>query len=286
MELIVISGTSGSGKSIALKALEDHDFYCIDNLPVALIEPFIAHCITSGHGTSRPCRAAIGIDIRTLHHDTQSFRSAFHQLQQDYSLILIFLDANDAVLIKRYSESRRRHPLSDDNTSLEEAISQERLLLQPLLQMAHHQFDTSSTSVYQLRHMVIKAAGQVEGKQMAIMFGSFGFKFGIPQEADFVFDVRCLINPHWEAKLRPLTGRDRPVSDYLQQNSDVEQMFNDICHFIQQWIPRFAQDRRSYLTIAIGCTGGQHRSVYMAERLADHFRQGDYPVQLHHRELE
>lgn len=282
MELIVISGTSGAGKSIALRALEDHGFYCIDNLPLVLLPPFIHH-LRESHSDYR--RAAIGVDIRTLTGSLTALSPLLEQLRLDTQITVIFMDARDEVLIKRYSESRRRHPLSSDTRALDEAIAEERLLLRPIAEIANHQIDTSHTSIYQLRQMVIKAAGQSDGQRMAVQFYSFGFKYGVPQEADFVFDVRCLPNPHWENRLRSLTGRDAAVCDYLNQKPEVEAMFHDLAAFIGSWLPRFAHDNRSYLTLAIGCTGGQHRSVYLAERLAAHFRDTPYPIQLRHREL-
>lgn len=284
-----MSGTSGAGKSIALHALEDLGFYCIDNLPVALLSAFIDE-ITTAESQSQPSpyqRAAIGIDARNLNEDFSPFSELLSGLRKQVAITVLFLDANDAVLIKRFSETRRRHPLTDRyGYSLEEAIGHERLRLRQLISKADVNIDTSQLNVHQLRDMVHKELGSSCGKVMNLQFLSFGFKFGAPLEADYIFDVRSLPNPHWEPDLRPLTGRDQPVQKYLEKHAEVGLMLKDISHFLKRWIPSFAKDKRSYLTIAIGCTGGQHRSVYFAEKLAKSFTDGEYPVLVRHREQD
>ncbi len=287
MELYILSGTSGSGKSIALHALEDLGFYCIDNLPIALL-PLCVHELSSADGVRQAYnRAAIGIDARTLSKEVDSIPKIVSSLSKDgVEVRILFLDANDEILIKRFSETRRKHPLtSSGSLPLEEAIIQERIMLQPISSQADRRFDTSRSNVHQLRDMIQNDAGREPGKGMSVLIQSFGFKHGMPIEADFVFDVRCLPNPHWEPRLRPQTGRDEGVQRFLERHDLVQDMYTDIYQFIARWLDAFQADRRSYLTVAVGCTGGQHRSVYFAERLAKQLSEGPYPVQVRHREL-
>lgn len=284
MRLLIISGTSGAGKSTVLHALEDIGSYCIDNLPMALL-PAFAREITAA--ADHPYQTvAVGIDVRNLNNDFASFPALLKEISRsglDYEVV--FVDAQDETLIKRFSETRRRHPLTGDEVPLEEAIAQERNMLQAVSGQADMQIDTSRTNVHQLRDLVQKRIGGRSAPQMSVLFESFGFKHGLPVEADFVFDVRCLPNPHWEPHLRSLTGCDSEVADFLETHSEVNRMFDEIRQFLESWLPRFAADNRSYLTIAIGCTGGQHRSVYLVERLSQHFRHIQHRVLTRHREL-
>lgn len=283
--LTVISGLSGSGKSIALNTLEDLDVYCTDNLPAEMLPAFVRSVAEKEHA---PTRLAVGIDVRNLSHDlahVPEWLSAVGELGFDHRLV--FFDTRNEVLIKRYSETRRRHPLSHDGLALHEAIALERTLLRPLQAIADLVIDTSELNVHQLRRRVITeiAAGASTG--VSVLFESFAYKRGVPIDADFVFDARCLPNPHWDARLRPLSGRDAAVRDYLDGEPLVQEYLASVRGFIDTWLPRFEQDTRSYVTIAIGCTGGRHRSVYLAEQLARHCQaQGREDVLCFHRELE
>lgn len=284
MKLIVISGVSGSGKSTALNVLEDLDFYCIDNLPVGLLPAFAEQM--QGAVNDVVENIAVGIDARNLPSELHRFSYILEQMRnKGIACEIFFLDADDTVLIKRFSETRRRHPLSVNKLSLPEAIKKERELLDPIAVRADLYLDTSHTNLYQLGDLVKERVSSHIGSSMSILFESFGFKKGVPKDADFVFDVRCLPNPHWEAKLRPQTGLDQDVAQFLHQQEDVGQMYSDIKHFIDTWIPRFEAQNRSYMTVAIGCTGGQHRSVYLAQKLADAYKEFHANVTVHHREL-
>lgn len=284
MRLLIISGTSGAGKSVALHALEDIGSYCIDNLPMALL-PAFAREVTEARERQYDL-VAVGIDVRNLNNDFAAFPALLEEVgSSGIHYEVIFVDASDETLIKRFSETRRRHPLTGSEVPLEEAILQERMMLHPVLSQADMQIDTSRTNVHQLRDLVQKRIGGSGTPQMSVLFESFGFKHGLPVEADFVFDVRCLPNPHWEPHLRALTGCDREVALYLENHFEVNRMFDEIKNFIESWLPRFAADNRSYLTIAVGCTGGQHRSVYFVERLSKHFKTIQHRVLTRHREL-
>jgi len=276
MQVVLISGLSGSGKSIALNVLEDAGYYTVDNLPVALLPQLVAHLTEIG------CeRAAIAVDVRSgvgiveLPQQVETVRGLVDDVR------LIFLNARDDTLIARFSETRRRHPLASDDVTLAEAIPQERHALAPVAEMSHN-IDTSDMHPNTLRAWVKDFIRADARKGMMLMFQSFGFKFGIPLDADLVFDVRCLPNPHYDAKLRGLTGCDQPVIDFLSAAPEVRYMADDIRRFVATWLPSYIRDNRSYLTVAIGCTGGQHRSVYMAEWLAERFR-GDAQVTVRHR---
>jgi RNase adapter protein RapZ len=283
MRLLIVSGTSGAGKSVVLHALEDIGCYCIDNLPMGLLAAFAQEMT----GASRHYDTiAAGVDARNVTSSFASFPDLLKDLRaQGIEYEVIFIDANDDTLIKRFSETRRRHPLTDNEVPLEEAIIQERMMLQPVISTADMLLDTTRTNVHQLRDIVQKRVGGRSSPEMSVLFESFGFKHGIPVEADFVFDVRCLPNPHWEPQLRALTGRDGEVVDFLETHNEVQQMFDDIKNLLESWLPRFAADNRSYMTIAIGCTGGQHRSVYFVERLSAWFRDRQHRVMTRHREL-
>lgn len=284
MRLLIISGTSGAGKSVVLHALEDIGCYCIDNLPMALIPAFAEEMASARFHEYDT--VAVGIDARNLNNDFAAFPALLQQLKSTgLDCEVIFIDANDDSLIKRFSETRRPHPLSDNEVPLEEAILQERLRLQPIASRADMQLDSTRTNVHQLRDLVQARIGRHGSPEMSVLFESFGFKHGIPVEADFVFDVRCLPNPHWEPHLRALTGKDFDVAHFLENHFEVNRMFDEIRCFLESWLPQFAADKRSYMTIAIGCTGGLHRSVYFVERLSDYFRSKQQRVLTRHREL-
>lgn len=284
MRLVIVTGLSGSGKSIALNALEDEGYYCIDNMPVFLLIAFAVNLIENPD--ERFQLTAIGIDARSDHSGFQEIPDLVKRLRKsDIECEIISLDAQDDILIKRFSETRRKHPLTDDNTSLAEAIKQEREILKPLILSSDLAIDTSNSNVHQLRKTIRSRVASTKEKHLSLQIESFGFKHGVPRDADFVFDVRCLPNPHWQPDLRPLTGKDQPVAEFLSSQDDTQRMFNDISTFIENWIPSFQADGRSYLTVAIGCTGGQHRSVYLTERLCDHFDSKNITTIRSHREL-
>lgn len=283
MRFVIISGLSGSGKSVALHTLEDAGFYCIDNLPVGMLEAFGAHITNSGIKPSD--RFAVGIDARNRPDDLARFPEILEHLEQrGVKSEIVFLQASEDTLIKRFSETRRRHPLSGPGVPLADAIRQENRLLSPILADADLTLDTTTTNVHQLREL-LRERLEMEGGQVSLLFESFGYKHGLPADADFVFDARCLPNPHWELQLRPLTGRDPEVRAFLDEQSSVQEMLRQIEAFLDQWVPCFERENRSYLTVAVGCTGGQHRSVYMIERIADHFRSTHDKVTVRHREL-
>ncbi|TWI00330.1 UPF0042 nucleotide-binding protein [Luteimonas cucumeris] len=282
--LIVVSGMSGAGKSVALKTFEDLGFYCVDNLPAELLPDFV-------RGVARddgmPEKLAVGIDIRS--------RSDLANLPQWLSAVgalgldprLVFFDTHDEVLLKRYADTRRRHPLSHLGLSLADAISLERQVLKPLRTLADVVIDTSTLNVHQLRRQVITEFGLNSDAKLSLLFESFAYRRGVPADADFVFDARGLANPHWNAELRPLSGRDAAVREFLEAQSEAGEYVAQVASFLDTWLPRMQSDTRSYVTVAFGCTGGRHRSVYLAERLAAHARErGWAEVAVHHRELD
>lgn len=278
MEFIIVTGLSGSGKSIALRALEDCGFYCIDNIPATLL-PQISHHLEAGHQT----KVAISIDSRST--ALESLPSAIQHLKDSGNQVsVIFLESNLETLVKRFSETRRKHPLSDGDTTLAESILRERDLLAVLSDLGQH-IDTSNLSANALRNYMREIIAQ-PSNNLVLLFTSFGFKHGIPLDADFVFDVRSLPNPHYDPTLRPLTGKDAPVADFLRAQPAAVEMLGDIQHYIEKWLPGFEQDNRSYLTVAIGCTGGQHRSVFFVEQLSKHFSEQQQKVIIRHRELD
>lgn len=282
-KLVIISGRSGSGKSTALHVLEDSGFYCIDNLPALLLPELLDQAIQDP--TPATQRMAVSIDARNMSSHLSRFGDILRMLPEAFSVEIIYLDADDATLIKRFSETRRRHPLSNADTSLNEAIAAERGLLAPIAERAALTIDTSQLSLHDLRDLIAKTVIIEPGTGMVILFESFGFKHGLPIDADIVFDVRCLPNPHWSPALRELNGLDREVIDFLEQSTEVLEMLADIGNYLEKWLPRITRGSRSYLTIALGCTGGQHRSVYLCEQLGKRFR-ATYPgVQVRHREL-
>jgi RNase adapter protein RapZ len=282
MKLIVVSGLSGAGKSVALNMLEDLDYYCIDNIPLSLLRSFTADVVREHDQNFE--RLAVGIDARAREQGIHQFPERIQSLREaGIDVQVWFFEADTESLLRRYSETRRKHPLSDAKTPLREAIDKERRMLQPIAKMADQLLDTSHTNVHQLRDLVrMRMQGSSPGGQ-SVLFQSFGFKNGMPDGVDFVFDVRCLPNPHWEDKLRPLTGHDRPVREFLDAKPDVREMIQDIGDHLEKWLPRF--DNRAYVTIAIGCTGGRHRSVYLVERLAERFRKLYPQVIVRHSEL-
>ncbi|MHB1590896.1 MAG: RNase adapter RapZ [Sulfuricella sp.] len=278
MQLILISGLSGSGKSVALTVLEDSGFYCVDNLPAQLLPNIAGFLDQTGH-----TRIAISVDVRSGGQFSQLPDIIEHLKAQGLDLRLLFLEAKTDTLVKRFSETRRRHPLSNDHLTLKECIQIERDLLEPISALGHR-IDTSDLNANALRAW-IKDFVDFDRSRLTLLFQSFGFKHGIPLDADFVFDVRCLPNPHYDPLLRPLTGKDAAVAAFLESDASVQKMLGDIRRFVEDWLPCFIRDNRNYLTIALGCTGGQHRSVYFAEKLAEHFRTGGQQTMVRHREL-
>lgn len=282
-QLVIISGRSGSGKSSALHLLEDEGYYCIDNLPVALLPQLVTE-LQENQLTPGPLRAAVCIDARNVSKDLSRFDELIAGLPANVSVEILYLDADDHTLIKRFSETRRRHPLSDARTALAEAIAREKTLLEPIAMAAGLTLDTSHTNVHELRTLLRERVLGRSVSGLSLLFVSFGFKSGIPVNADLVFDLRVLPNPHWEPALRPMTGLDSEVIEWLDQQPEVTELFNDIYYMLNKWLPRFMAGNRSYMTVALGCTGGQHRSVYMAERLARAFAPQYNDVQVRHRE--
>jgi UPF0042 nucleotide-binding protein len=285
VRIIIVSGLSGSGKTIALQTLEDLGYYCVDNLPFKLILP-LAREILAASDISPPA-VAVGVDARNFIDELYQFPATLAELRaSDLTVDVVFLQANEEILLKRYSETRRRHPLDLGSVPLREAIRQERRLLEPIVASADLIIDTSDTNIYQLRELLRARIHDTPREAMSLLFESFGFKNGVPADADFVFDVRCLPNPHWEPQLRPLTGLDRPVIEFLERQPEVMEMVADLRRLLEAWLPRFEASDRSYLTVSVGCTGGQHRSVFIAEALARHFNGIRDYVMVRHRELK
>lgn len=281
ISLIIISGRSGSGKSTALHVLEDMGFYCIDNLPVGLLPPLIARISSSRQAQ----RVSVSIDARNVATDLQTFPEIMEQIDRsDVNIRIVYLDSASGSLFKRFSETRRKHPLTSDQRDLKEALELETRLLDPISSMADLSIDTTSLTIHELRDLIkTRVAGT--SLEFALLFQSFAYKSGVPVDADLVFDVRCLPNPHWKPNLRNYSGLDEPVRTFLESHRDVHDMFESIKDFLEQWLPKFEADNRSYMTVAIGCTGGQHRSVYMCARLHAWFSSRWKNVQVRHREL-
>ena len=283
MKLTIISGRSGSGKSTVLHVLEDLGYYCIDNLPASLL-PALANRI-SEDGNDLPL-VAVSIDARNVSEDLEKVPEILTELKNtQISTQILFLDANSKTLLRRFNESRRKHPLSTETIGLREAINFESDLLEHISLLASLTIDTSSMSLQTLRQTVKEQFLGNQSSPTALLFQSFGFKHGVPVDADIVYDVRCLPNPYWDASLRSLTGLDKPVADFLGADAEVTEMLADISHFLVKWLPNFEANNRSYITIAVGCTGGQHRSVYLCERLSQAFAEKLANVQVRHREL-
>lgn len=285
MKLVIVSGRSGSGKSTALHQLEDLGYYCVDNLPVALLPELVNSFRKSDEG--RPLLLAVGIDARNRTQDLSRYDQIAQTLrEQGCDPEIVYLDARDDILLSRFSSTRRRHPLSNDQRSLEEAIAYERQLLDPLASHAHLRLDSSALSVHDLRETLRERLGAGNAHRQTVLIESFAFKHGVPLDADLVFDVRCLPNPHWDLQLRDLTGLDQGVNAFLTGQEPVEALYADIQRFLLRWIPELQSSDRSYVTVAIGCTGGQHRSVYMVERLGKAFGDSLGSLQIRHRELQ
>jgi UPF0042 nucleotide-binding protein len=281
--LIVISGLSGSGKTVALHALEDLGYYCVDNLPGALLPELVRE--VRGQPERYP-RVAIGIDARSGPEGLERLPQLLDSLPGETPFQLLFLDTEENVLIRRFSETRRRHPLSDLG-GLEAAIAAERKLLDPIRDKADWIIDTSESNIHQLRRQVWRAIGVTENESVqSLVLESFAFKRGVPRDVDMVFDARCLPNPHWQPGLRAHTGLEDEVRDYLERHDIVEAFCSDVRGFIERWVPALAEDQRSLVTVAIGCTGGQHRSVYLVDRIARELRDQDLRVLVSHRELD
>ncbi len=276
MRLILISGLSGSGKSVALHMLEDLDYYCVDNIPAGLLPMFVSHTVRSGEPAYR--LTAVGIDARNRASEIASVPQLVAELKRSsVQCEVLFLRAGEEALLKRYSETRRRHPLSREGLGLADAIEQEQQLLAPIANAADLVIDTTRLSVHELRELIRQRVEKRAEGRLSLSFESFAYRNGVPGDADFVFDVRSLPNPYWELGLGHLTGRDAAVIEFLERHPIVTRMYEDIAQFLEHWIPQFARSNRSYLTVAIGCTGGQHRSVYLVERLAAYFS-AKYPM--------
>ena len=279
--LLIISGLSGAGKTIALNTLEDLGLYCIDNLPVSLLNEF-ARQVSDGSIQATP-EIAIGIDARSAESDIKKLPGIINRLKKkNLKIDLVFIDANNDVLTKRFSETRRKHPLSSKTLALSGAIKKERRIMDDLSARADIRIDTSHTLMHELRDMVRKSIANLPVAALSLQFVSFGYKHGSPRDADFVFDARCLPNPYWKSNLRNLTGKDSAVIRFLGKQKLVAELIEHIKKFLSFWIPKFEADNRSYLCVAVGCTGGHHRSVYITERLSEYFReQGKHVITIH-----
>jgi len=283
-QLVIVSGLSGSGKSIALHTLEDLGYYCIDNLPLFLLRELVEGL--EGVGDETFINTAVGIDARNQPQQLGELPDLLEVLRNGpFECLVLYLEARTETLIKRFSETRRRHPLTTSDRPLAEAIELERKLLEPMLNTTDLRIDTTRTNVHQLRDLVCTHLRGNTPYKASILLRTFGFKHGIPHDVDFVFDVRCLPNPYWEPELRALTGLDPAVAHFLEQAPEVGEMHEDLSRFFDRWISRFEVDGRSYLTVAIGCTGGRHRSVYVAKQLSRHCEAGGHKVTVHHRDL-
>ncbi len=282
--LTVVSGLSGAGKTVALRTLEDLGYYCVDNLPVDLLPAFVE----SVGSSETHQKLAVGIDVRNHHADLGSMGQWLSTVgERGYQYRLVFFDATDVTLVKRYSDTRRRHPLSQLGLALPDAIALERQVLKPVRALADQVFDTTGLNVHQLRKLVLTELEAERRPGVTLLFESFAYKRGLPVDADFVFDTRCLPNPHWDPALRPLSGRDAAIQSYFAGVPEVQEFLSQVRGFVAHWLPRFESETRSYLSIAFGCTGGRHRSVYMAESLAAYFREhGREDALIYHRELE
>jgi len=284
MQLIILSGLSGAGKSVALHMLEDLGYYCIDNIPAALLKAFISHTLRSGEKVYE--RTAIGLDARNTDAEIASVPTLVDELRRSgIECEILFLVAAEEELLRRFAETRRAHPLSRQGESLREAIASERRLLDPIANHADQVIDTSRLGVHDLRDLINRRADPRERGRLSLLFESFGFKYGIPGDADFVFDARSLPNPYWDKSLRPLNGRDPPVIRFLEQQPGVRRYIEDVAAFLEARIPVYRESARRYLTVAVGCTGGQHRSVYITERLAERFARSLPEVSVRHAAL-
>jgi UPF0042 nucleotide-binding protein len=278
MQLIIVSGRSGSGKTIALRVLEDLGFYCVDNLPIMLL-PTLVHAIQDQYET-----VAVSVDVRNLPASPDDLSDALDFLPDKIKPEILFLDSNDKVLLQRFGETRRLHPLSRNEMPLNEALQTESRLLEPLSERATWRIESSELSVHQLSEQVSERVLGRAASRLIVVFQSFGYKYGLPPDLDYAFDARILPNPHWEPELKPLTGNDAPVQHFFAQQPLVTKFIHQVETFLETWLPYFQRSNRSYLTIGIGCTGGQHRSVYIAEQLAQRFTDHEFKVQVRHRE--
>ncbi|ERJ20621.1 P-loop ATPase protein [Salinisphaera shabanensis E1L3A] len=284
MRLIVVSGLAGSGKSVALHMLEDLGYYCIDNLPLGLLSDVSVDTLNR-QGLDFD-RLAVGIDARSRRGEIAGFQDRVQSLRDGgIEIEVIYLHADTDTILRRYSETRRKHPLTDDQTSLIDAVHNDRDLLAPIAESADVSIDTSQTNIHQLRDIIRNRVEGGASGELSILLQSFGFKYGLPQAVDFVFDVRCLPNPHWIPELRELTGQDTPVAEHLEAQPQTLAMLDDIHGFVSRWLPDFARENRAYVTIAVGCTGGKHRSVYIIEQLARRLRETYAQTLVRHNEL-
>lgn len=285
MRLVIVSGRSGSGKSTALDVLEDNDFYCIDNLPATLLPELVERTLLATE-LLYP-QIAVSIDARNQPNQLERFPEMLTALKDKHiQCDVLFLDAEDETLLKRFSETRRRHPLTSDTRSLREAIADEKKLLQSIIDLSDLSIDTTRLNLYQLRDILKLRLLDKPEAGTAFLIESFGFKRGVPVDADVIFDVRCLPNPYWQPELRNYSGLDQPVQNFFGQQPEVDEMYQDILAYLSKWLPRFAASNRAYVTIAIGCTGGMHRSVYLTQKLGEQLRQQLKNVQIRHRDLE
>lgn len=280
MRLIIVSGRSGSGKTILLHVLEDLGYYCVDNLPAVMLPGLISTLATD------EALLAVSIDARNLPGNAEDLKDVIAALRRpDWHTDIIYLDADDKDLLRRFSETRRKHPLSNTNVTLPEAIAKEKSLLSPIASLADLTIDTGHLSTHELCNLIRERMAGDNSQRLQLQFQSFGYKNGIPADADIIFDVRCLPNPYWDPSLRPLTGRDQPVANYLQGYPEVDQMIEDIFTYLKHWVSKFEANNRSYLTVCIGCTGGRHRSVYICESLLKRSQSFHPNIQLRHRDL-
>ncbi len=280
MHILILSGRSGSGKTISLNALEDFGFYCVDNLPVNML-PELIRTISNEQSL-----LAVSIDARNLPKNIADLKKVIAQVKKPgLRCDIVYLDAQDRTILTRFSETKRKHPLTNSQMPLQEALKQEQLLLSPLSNMADLTIDTTRLSKHQLIALIRERVAPDSNNQLQVLFKSFGFKHGMPCEADFIFDVRCLPNPYWQPSLRAYSGKDQPIEDFLEGQPEVNLMIEDILNFLETWIPKFKADNRSYLTVGIGCTGGQHRSVYVAEKIVQSMSKNSNQVQIRHRDL-
>ncbi|MCP4878851.1 MAG: RNase adapter RapZ [Gammaproteobacteria bacterium] len=284
MKLVIVSGLSGSGKTVALRTLEDAGYYCIDNLPLGMLPELVDNMINT---SPEPYDlVAVAIDARSGVDGSNRFEEIMQHIKNhSLQLKILFLIADTSRLLKRFSETRRKHPLSRNGLPLADAIQQEKKLLEDIHTNADLVVDSSNLNVHELRHVIIDQLLSQTTSEMGILIQSFGFKDGVPADTDFVFDVRCLPNPHWEKDLRPLSGRDQAVVKYLENYAEVGEMLESIYSFLTDWIPQFEKENRSYMTISIGCTGGKHRSVYLAERLSARLQQDRQNLSTRHRDM-
>ena len=282
MHIVIVTGLSGAGKSQALHTLEDQGYYCVDNLPIELLDPL---CKTER--ILKLKKIAIGIDARCGKNCLNHFPEFARKLKERYKTDIIYLYANKDIILKRYDETRRRHPLSSPEQTLRQCILNEEQLLTPIRKMSDLQVDTSQMDIYTLATLIKERICIMQDFQLSLVFQSFGFKYGTPRDSDFLFDARCLPNPYWEPALRQHSGLEEVVINWLDKQELMQEMRKDLIELLQKWIPYFIENQRAYLTVSIGCTGGHHRSVYLVEKLAEHFKQqGTAAIIATHRELQ